>query len=147
MCTFKVFKKPNVLNLRFKFCPPPPEARRVEGGGDKKNVCASRTFCPAPYIYFCIRPCPISLSCKFLVKLSSFLSFRFFGTSVLADFEVWRFFGTSVLADFEVWREYWDLFIRDKKRWKGKSKKRKRKVRKKREKRGKFFSKLKNYLH
>ena len=24
MCTFKVSKNPNVLNLQFKFCPPPP---------------------------------------------------------------------------------------------------------------------------
>ena len=46
MCTFKVFKKPNVLNLRFKFCPPPPEARRVEGGGDKKMFALRAHFAP-----------------------------------------------------------------------------------------------------
>ena len=34
MCTFKVSKNPNVLNLRFKFCPP-VEALR---GGAKKNL-------------------------------------------------------------------------------------------------------------
>ena len=36
MCTFKVSKKPNVLNLQFKFCPLP--LQKLVGGGAKKFV-------------------------------------------------------------------------------------------------------------
>ena len=42
MYTFKVFNKPNVLNLQFTFWPPPLGASR--GGGAKNIFCASHKF-------------------------------------------------------------------------------------------------------
>ena len=47
MWTFKVSKKPNVLNLQFEFCPPPQEAPR---GGAKKKDFALRACWPPKII-------------------------------------------------------------------------------------------------
>ena len=61
MCTFKVSNKPNVLNLRYKFCPSPP---RSSDGGGQQNV--------APPTFISVHALSIFLSLH--VFLSTFLS-------------------------------------------------------------------------
>ena len=72
MCTFKVSKKPNVLDLRFKFGPP----LKLLGGGRQDTIFALRAYLisPTPNVYFCIRPCQIN----FVFMHTAVQKFQFF---------------------------------------------------------------------
>ena len=76
MCTFKVSNKPNVLNLRYKFCPSPP--RRSEGGDNKMLPPPLHLFLYTPSLYS-------SLCMSFSLPSSLYMSFlsTFFSVHVL----------------------------------------------------------------